>query len=184
VFIKTRTRGTGDGIAIFRLALLLPLLVLAWLGCGKRSARTDGGDISCSVVSASDSVAAIAPWPADAAVPKTFEESLVALDRHLTQEQKAYLRCEIVGDSAANAHFWLGLWIRNSWGLHAHSDLSTSLALLGFVHPDDMSSAIVLSYARRLRSEDADVTAQAEAYRRYWIEDGLDADALRERKSR
>jgi len=46
----------------------------------------------------------------------------------------------------AQAHFGLGLWMRNQWGLWRGGPLTKYFCQLGVYHPDDMSSIILTTY--------------------------------------
>ena len=48
----------------------------------------------------------------------------------------------------------------------------------GVLHPEDMSSIILLTYHRRLMGKPDNVGQQIEHHRNYWISQGVDIDAL------
>jgi len=96
--------------------------------------------------------------------PEHFQAAVGCLDAHLPDDTKATLKA----DGAAMFHFGLGMWIRNNWGLWAGGPLGESMAKQGFMHPDDMSGAILTAYAARLRGEEYDLEGDIKRYAEYW----------------
>jgi hypothetical protein len=68
----------------------------------------------------------------------------------------------------AGAHFGLGMWLRNNWGLWVGSRLSVYFNNMGIKHPDDMSGIILTSYHRFLNDRDIDLDSQVLHYKDYW----------------
>jgi hypothetical protein len=97
--------------------------------------------------------------------PKSYETALDCLDAHLTQEIKTGLN---ETDGVAIAHFGLGMWIRNNWGLWKDGPLAADMRRLGFTHPDDMSATILEGLVARMKGEPYDLAAEAQDYRAYW----------------
>lgn len=96
--------------------------------------------------------------------PTEYETAIDCLETHLTPESLTTLKEE----GAVMAHFGLGMWIRNNWGLWGGGPLGQSLNKMGFVHPDDMSSEILAGLVARLRGEEYDLEARIAYYRSYW----------------
>jgi len=94
--------------------------------------------------------------------PLTYEAALVCLDTVLPPEHQARLAAP---DGTVKAHFGLGMWIRNNWGLWQQGPLYRSMQTYGFAHPDDMSGAILEGFAARERGEPFDVATRAKEYR-------------------
>ncbi|HEU5289504.1 MAG TPA: DUF6794 domain-containing protein, partial [Cyclobacteriaceae bacterium] len=79
-------------------------------------------------------------------------------------------------------HFGFGMWMRNNWGLWTNSELKKTLIDSGFVHPDDMSTAILKSYHRHLHGKPLKLAEEAARYRAYWQKspaEGFSSDDLR-----
>ena len=117
-------------------------------------------------------------WPEGYPVPATFDLALEALDHQLTTVQKSGVRCA-GANVAIVSHFGLGLWIRNEWGLYESPPLAKDMAARGFITPDDMSAAIVDSYARKLRGEAFNLEQRAASVRAFWTKQGVDFEGMR-----
>ena len=104
--------------------------------------------------------------------PTTYVAALDCLDRSLPPEAQAQLAAP---GGAIDAHFGLGMWIRNNWGLWNGGELYRSMIALGLNHPDDTSAAILEGFAARERGEPYDVAAAAAENRveaaRMWDEE-------------
>ena len=96
-----------------------------------------------------------------ACAPPTYEAALDCLDKYLPEDAQAALAKP---DGAIEAHFGLGMWIRNNWGLWKQGPLYRAMTAYGFSHPDDMSGAILDGFAARERREPFDVTTKAAEY--------------------
>ena len=105
------------------------------------------------------------PDPLIECAPETYSAALDCLDRHLSMKAKDQLRGE---KGVSMAHFGLGMWMRNNWGLWGGGPLAEDMRRRGFTHADDMSSTIIGGYAARLKGEPFDVEGEAERYRAYW----------------
>ncbi|MCR5890964.1 hypothetical protein LRS06_24890 [Hymenobacter sp. J193] len=68
----------------------------------------------------------------------------------------------------AHAHFGLGLWMRNKWGLWRGSALAEYFHTLGIYHPDDMSGILLTCFYRSLRQQDWQLDQQVKHYQAYW----------------
>lgn len=98
-------------------------------------------------------------------VPTNLKESLIALDEHLTNdERKQYLRyaeSEIV--HAYN--FSVGAYIRSHWGLNDEtSRLNNYFRLRGIKNSHEMSNIILVSYYRVHHDKFINLEAQIEDY--------------------
>lgn len=102
---------------------------------------------------------ACASWPTSAGadevyVPEDLESAFVELNTLLGEERTREIRAtESESEFVTGAHFDLGRWIRNSWGLWGGSRLAIYFNRLGVRHPDDMSTIVLTSYYRHLRDE-------------------------------
>ena len=86
--------------------------------------------------------------------PATFADALDTLDHLIPAATKQYLRA-LDGSDLDREHWGLGLAIRNVLGLwHDDAPLSLWFASRGFVQGDDMASAILRAYWRRLHGLD------------------------------
>jgi len=98
-------------------------------------------------------------------LPKDLDEAIGYFDYKWTKQEKE----EFVSDSLKNAHFSIGMWIRNNW---IHGERDTSLVKYfnrkGIFHPDDMSSIILTSLYRKLTDKPIDLDKQIEVYKNYW----------------
>jgi hypothetical protein len=68
----------------------------------------------------------------------------------------------------ADAHFGLGMGIRNNWGLWKGKGLAKYFNSIGIYHPDDMSGIILTSYYRELHGKEWKVDEQVKYYQDYW----------------
>ena len=82
--------------------------------------------------------------------PPTYEAAIECLDRILPAEHQAALAGP---HGALEAHFGLGMFLRNNWGLWRQGPLYSSMQAMGFTHPDDMSGAILDGFAAQERGE-------------------------------
>lgn len=69
---------------------------------------------------------------------------------------------------AGTAHFGIGLWMRNNWGLWSGSRLSEYFNELGIDHPDDMSGIILDSYYSELTNTVFNLDSAIAYYIKYW----------------
>jgi hypothetical protein len=104
-------------------------------------------------------------------IPIDLNDCFKQLDEFWTDSIKTQLRNMTEDEFTANAHFGIGLWMRNNWGLWGGSRLSKYLNDLGIFHPDDMSDLILTSYHRYLLGQDLKLEEQIEFYKNYWKKD-------------
>ena len=88
-------------------------------------------------------------------IPKNINEAFGLLDRMLTREDKEAIVTTSKSDFIVNAHFGLGLWIRNNW-IYTRSESAGEGPLPAFLdtafeHPDSVSSRILEKYYDHLK---------------------------------
>lgn len=103
-------------------------------------------------------------------IPKNLTECFKEIDRFLNQSEKDKIKSKTEDEFRAEAHFVLGLWMRNNWALWKGSRLYCFFKSKGIFHPDDMSGIILTSYYRKLNNTDIKLDLQIEKYRKYWAE--------------
>lgn len=72
--------------------------------------------------------------------PLTLDDAV----RHLQKIQSDSLKQRIAAQTeefTAQAHFGLGMWMRNQWGLWRGGPLAKYFHQLGIYHPDDTASS-------------------------------------------
>ncbi len=80
-------------------------------------------------------------------IPETIEQSIIQLNNVLNPEDKKYyLSLEKEQSLIGATHNDLGRWIRNYWGLWTKGPLYEEFIKLGIIHPDSMSSFIILKW--------------------------------------
>ena len=94
-----------------------------------------------------------------------FKQLGVILEDSLIKKIERMTEDEFVG----NAHFGLGMWLRNNWQLWGGSRLSYYFNDMGIYHPDDKSGIILTSYHRYLKGTDIKLEEQIKYYKDYWI---------------
>ena len=111
--------------------------------------------------------------PPQSILPVTpFEAYLDVLIQNTTEERKAEIRSAPAAEWTVD-HFGAGLALRNG-GLNASdSEVVAYLKRNGIWHRDDLSSIVLLSYARKIRGEDLDIEGQFKEYRDYWSKDDI-----------
>lgn len=95
-----------------------------------------------------------------------FKQLGVILEDSLIKKIEGMTEDEFVG----NAHFGLGMWLRNNWQLWGGGRLAYYFNDMGIHHPDDMSGIILTSYHRHLKGEDIKLEEQIKEYKDYWVE--------------
>lgn len=99
--------------------------------------------------------------------PTTIEQCMNALSEKLSSEEQHTIRAMPINQIGA-MHHGLGQWIRNNWGLWSGGELLEHLKSLGFMHPDDMSSAILVEYWNWLNNQPSTVNEQIAYYQEWW----------------
>jgi hypothetical protein len=97
--------------------------------------------------------------------PKDLTESISYFEEKWTDKQKD----DFIKDSLKNAHFTVGLWIRNNW---VYGKRDTNLVKyfnsLGIYHPDNISSIILNSLYRKLTNKPIELEKQVEDIKAAW----------------
>jgi hypothetical protein len=100
--------------------------------------------------------------------PRDLKESVAQLHKIHHDSTKQKIRGMSESEFLSGAHFGLGMWMRNQWGLWGHKSLADYFNSIGIFHPDDMSSIILISYYRDLTGQPWDVNNQVKYYQDYW----------------
>jgi hypothetical protein len=100
--------------------------------------------------------------------PQTLEEAVGQLQKVHSDSLKQRIAAQTEAEFTAGAHFGVGMWMRNNWGLWRGGPLAQHFHTLGIYHPDDMSGIILTCYYRTLRGQDWQLGQQAQFYRDYW----------------
>ena len=87
-------------------------------------------------------------------IPKDIKDCFSQLDAIYPDSLKNKARLMADYEFASGAHFGLGMWIRNNWGLWQGSRLKTYFARFGYTVPDATSSFILFAYHRYLNGKD------------------------------
>ena len=101
-------------------------------------------------------------------VPNTFDEAVAFLHDQIGEDRELMDLSVTTDRLIVRLHDSLGRMIRNDWKLWADSPLKEDMERLGFIHADDMSSAILKRFLCEIRNETYDVEADAAAYQAYW----------------
>jgi hypothetical protein len=92
------------------------------------------------------------------------------LDGSLEPEEKLAFMQKPEREAVVEAHFGVGLYIRNQWLRSGKSALAALLADKGAQSFDDMSSMILTSYWRHLHGQAIRLEEQGACYKRWWLE--------------
>ena len=101
-------------------------------------------------------------------IPENLDECFSELGKVIKKEDLEAFKNKKEDTAVSDAHFGIGVWIRNNWGLWANSPLVKYFNGLGIFHPDDMSSIILTSFHRFLNNKDIGLEKQIKYYRDYW----------------
>lgn len=105
------------------------------------------------------------PWKGK---PDSIQESFLYLDQMFDDTAKYTFLTFPEDIATSRLHHGLGRWMRNNWGLWGSGRLKKELIDSGFVHPDDMSSALLKAYHRSLNNEPLRLMDEARTYRAHW----------------
>jgi hypothetical protein len=105
-------------------------------------------------------------------IPNNINESFTFLDKMFDDTTKYSFMTLPEDITTSRLHFGFGMWMRNNWGLWGDSPLRQSLIDSGFVHPDDMSSAILIAYHRRLNGKPLRIREEAEKCLAFYKKNG------------
>lgn len=101
-------------------------------------------------------------------IPVDLNDCFKQIDGFWTDTVKTQVKNTTEAEFNANAHFGIGLWMRNNWGLWRGSRLSKYFNDMGIFHPDDMSGIILTSYYRYLTGQEIKLEEQIAFYKDYW----------------
>jgi hypothetical protein len=107
---------------------------------------------------------------ASTGVPNTLEDAFASLDSSLKPDQKLAFMQRQERQAVIEAHFAVGLYIRNEWLRTGKSSLVGTLQSVGARSYDDMSAMILTSYWRHLHGVKIALKEQGACYRRWWLE--------------
>lgn len=83
-------------------------------------------------------------------IPKDIDEAIDSLDTILSEKDKRFIADSLsMEDFCADAHFGVGMWMRNEWGLWSGSRLQKFLTKKKVYHPDEMSYEILKAYYKK-----------------------------------
>lgn len=101
-------------------------------------------------------------------IPIDLNDCFKQIDSFWADSIKTQVRKMTEDEFTANAHFGIGMWMRNNWRLWGGSRLSKYFNDLDIFHPDDMSGIILTSYHRYLLGLDIKLEEQISYYKDYW----------------
>ncbi len=101
-------------------------------------------------------------------IPQDLEDCFKQIDSFWSDSTKVKVKQKAEDEFTANAHFALGMWMRNNWGLWKGSRLSKYFNDKGIYHPDDMSGIILVSYHRYLNGKEISLQQQIDHHQIYW----------------
>jgi len=111
-------------------------------------------------------------------VPATLSEALSKLDEVLNPYQQRYIACLPPDEIRETLHHGFGTWVRNVWSLWDASPLRFHFIKRGVLHPDDMSSIVLVSYYRKLTGAPLNVEQQIDYFYKYWKAKGVNIDSM------
>ncbi|MDH3652404.1 MAG: hypothetical protein OEQ53_22125 [Saprospiraceae bacterium] len=97
-------------------------------------------------------------------IPKDIDDAMVELDRLIDKPSKDKLKAVSEEVAVRRIHFTFGRWMILHWGFYEGSRLSHELKSIGITYPDDMASALITWYHRRLNDLPMEVEAVATHY--------------------
>jgi uncharacterized protein DUF6794 len=103
-------------------------------------------------------------------IPNTLEEAYLSLDASLKPENRLAFMQRPEREAVMEAHYAVGLYIRNQWLRSGKSALVKLLHEKGAQSFDDMSSMILHSYWRHLNGKPIQLNEQGACYRKWWLE--------------
>lgn len=86
-------------------------------------------------------------------MPQTAPEAIAQLRKLLSRRFIESVEDAREEEFTTGAHFGLGLWMRNSFGLWARYELARSLEILGLRQPDDMSGLLLTVFWRLVHGQ-------------------------------
>ena len=103
-------------------------------------------------------------------IPNTLEEAFSYLDTSMKADQRLAFMHRSERDAIVQAHFAVGMYIRNQWLRTGKSALVGILKAAGAGSYDDLSSIILTSYWRHLHGKPIELERQGACYKRWWLE--------------
>lgn len=103
-------------------------------------------------------------------IPNTLDEAYLSLDASLKPEDRLAFMQRPEREAVMEAHYAVGLYIRNQWLRSGKSALVKLLHEKGAQSFDDMSSMILHSYWRHLNGKPIQLSEQGACYRKWWLE--------------
>jgi len=127
-------------------------------------------------------IALLAP-PSDQAdtsryVPADLDDAIAEAECLLPPSDLDLFRSTPEREAIADAHFAIGMFMRNEWGLWAGSRLSEYFNAAGLFHPDDISSVVLKALWRKQNHLAFDLRAEIRYYQQYWRECGDPPDPV------
>ncbi|MEA4983267.1 MAG: DUF6794 domain-containing protein [Paludibacter sp.] len=101
-------------------------------------------------------------------IPTDLNDCFKQIDSFWADSIKTKVRKMTENEFTVNAHFGIGMWMRNNWRLWGGSRLSKYFNDIGVFHPDDMSGIILTSYHRYLLGQDIKLEEQINYYKDFW----------------
>lgn len=101
-------------------------------------------------------------------IPKNLADCHRTLDTLLPDSTQQRILSMTEKEFKSGAHFGLGMWIRNNWGLWRGSRLQYYFEKRGLYHPDDMSGLILTTYWRYKHGQPLGVKKEIKKYKEYW----------------
>lgn len=101
-------------------------------------------------------------------IPANLEECFAELGKLLPKDELKEFKDGEEDKAVSVAHFGLGMWMRNNWGLWSGSRLAKHFNEMGVFHPDDMSGIILRSFHRHLNNRELWLEQQVKRYQEYW----------------
>ena len=115
-------------------------------------------------------------------IPKTLEECYVELEKDKLDDFESWINMK-ERQAISNAHFSLGQWIRNNWGLwKAEGELYEWFKENEIEHADDMSNIIITSFYRHMKKLEIRLEEQFNHTVEYYLND--QEKLLRRRKKK
>lgn len=97
-------------------------------------------------------------------IPKDIEDAMVELDRLIDEPSKQKLKSVPEEIAVRRIHFTFGRWMILNWGFYEGSRLSHYLKSKGVTYPDDMASALIAWYHRKLNGKPLLIDELASSY--------------------
>lgn len=107
---------------------------------------------------------------AERAIPNTLEEAFASLDQSLNAGERRRFMSLPEDEAVTEAHFGLGMYVRNTWFRSGHSGMIKTFLDAGAGSMDDMSSMVLHSYWRYLNGRPVRLQEQGACYVRWWNE--------------